>query len=567
MLQRQTSPGTLRRRGRYLALLLSSIVVGVLFLSVPLFWGQTLNAQGGDTPVLTLVSKNQAGDIGNFQSYAPSMSGNGQYVTFVSDATNLVADDDNGRADIFVVNTATGNVELVSLQSDGDQANDNSFSPVISSDGNWVAFWSFASNLVSGDDNGVDDIFLYDRIEDRVRRVSDAANGDDGNDASYGQPAISSDGRFVAFTSDASNLVVSDTNGMTDVFIYDRQDDKIRRVSVNDDGVEGNNASMNPSISASGRFIAFESLANNLVAGDDNQKKDIFVYDLNDGDIGRVSERANGEDSNVDSEQAFISADGQYVAFVAPDNNLVTGDTNNRLDVFVHNRTSNAIERVSLESDGGQGNNDSDEPALSSDGRYVVFASTATDLGVRGEDIVNIFLHDRTTDVTTAVSYNEADEPGNGSSDTPVISQDGRYIALASSATNLVQQDTNNRPDIYLYDRFQTAFTIMPLYVQPGGLFTAQVTNFRPDSLVAIYVNNVSLATIATDQNGSARFALNTSNASLGRYVVRVSDGTNTEYASIGVAADAPFVPSDATPILNIPAGIAYRPLYLPLVQ
>ena len=184
----------------------------------------------------------------------------------------------------------------------------------ISADGRYVAFYSAASNLVPGDTNGTCDIFVYDRQTDTIERVSVAADGTQGNGQSTG-PSISADGRYVAFYSAASNLVPGDTNGMSDIFVYDRQTDTIERVSLAADGTQGNGSSVGRSISADGRYVAFYSIASNLVPGDTNGTCDIFVYDRQTDTIQRVSVAADGTQGNDNSADSSISADGRYVAF------------------------------------------------------------------------------------------------------------------------------------------------------------------------------------------------------------------------------------------------------------
>ena len=163
-----------------------------------------------------------------------------------------------------------------SVASDGTEGNDGSYRPSLSSDGRYVAFHSSTSNLVAGDTNGVADIFVHDRRMGKTSRVSTASDGTEGNNNSY-DPSISSDGRYVAFYSYAANLVAGDTNGVADIFVHDRLTGETARVSTASDGTEGNNDSYDPSISSDGRYVAFESWATNLVAGDTNGRRDIFV--------------------------------------------------------------------------------------------------------------------------------------------------------------------------------------------------------------------------------------------------------------------------------------------------
>jgi hypothetical protein len=212
--------------------------------------------------------------------YRVSVSAHGRYVAFASQATNLVPGDTNGFGDVFVRDRLSGTTERVSLDSGGAQGNSASYDPSISADGRFVAFVSDAINLVPGDTNGKPDIFVRDRQSGRTERISVNSAGAQGDDQSA-IPSISADGRFVAFASQATNLVPGDTNGLMDVFVHDRLSGLTERVSVDSFGAQGNGISalFGLSISADGRFVAFESYASNLVHGDTNGYEDVFVHD------------------------------------------------------------------------------------------------------------------------------------------------------------------------------------------------------------------------------------------------------------------------------------------------
>ncbi len=232
--------------------------------------------------------------------------------------------------------------ERVSVDSGGAQGNDWSQWPSISADGRYVAFGSNANNLVSGDTNASNDVFVHDRQSGATERVSIDSLGAQGNDVS-GSSSISADGRYVAFSSSATNLVSGDTNGwMPDVFVHDRQNGTTERVSIDSLGVQGNDGSHNPSISADGRYVAFFSYANTLVSGDTNFTSDVFVRDRQSGTTKRVSIDSLGAQASWHSYFPSTSADGRYVAFYSFANNLVSGDTNLTSDVFVRDRCGSA---------------------------------------------------------------------------------------------------------------------------------------------------------------------------------------------------------------------------------
>jgi Tol biopolymer transport system component len=398
------------------------------------------------------VSVSTDGTEGNYYSSRASISADGRYVAFDSGASNLVSDDTNSSWDIFVYDRASNTTRRVSVASDGIQGNNSSSSLSISADGRYVAFSSIASNLVSGDTGNYGGIFVYDTVANTTRRVSLATDGTQGNDYS-GFPSLSADGRYVAFESYASNLVSGDTNNASDIFVYDTVANTTRRVSVASDGTQGNNTSYSSSISADGRYVAFYSDASNLVSGDTNNAGDIFVYDTVANTTRRVSVASDGTQGNSSSGKASISTDGRYVAFESAASNLVSGDTNNAGDIFVYDTVANTTRRVSVASDGTQGNNNSFFPSISADGRYLAFHSVASNLvsddtNGRGD----IFVYDTVANTTRLVSVATDGPQGNGDSYYPSISADGSYVAFISDASNLVSGDTNNVSDIFVYD-------------------------------------------------------------------------------------------------------------------
>ena len=329
----------------------------------------------------TRVSVDSSGNGVSGASSAPSICSDGRYVAFESIATNLTADDTNGAIkDIFVRDRNTSETTRVSVSYNGDPVNSASSAPSISSDGRYVAFESIATSLTADDTNGaIKDIFVRDRNTSETTRVSVSFNGGPVNSASSA-PSISSDGRYVAFESLANNLVTGDANGVKDIFVYDRNTGTTTLVSVDSSGIQGNGISSAPFISSDGVFVVFESLANNLVTGDANGVKDIFVYDRNTGTTTLVSVDSSGIQGNGISSAPSISSDGVFVVFESLANNLVTGDANGVKDIFVYDRNTGTTIRVSVDSSGIQGNGSSSVPSVSSDGKHVTFESIATNL-------------------------------------------------------------------------------------------------------------------------------------------------------------------------------------------
>ncbi len=344
-----------------------------------------------------------------------------------------------------------GKTTRVSVSTAGVQGDGATFDrPSVSADGRFVAFDSSATNLVSGDTNGFFDVFVRDWKLHKTTRVSVSTAGVQGDGDSVG-PSISADGRFVAFLSSATNLASGDTNGFLDVFVRDRKLHKTTRVSVSTAGVQGDGDSSQPSISADGRFVAFRSSATNLVSGDTGGFLDVFVRDRNLHKTTRVSVSTAGVQGDGASVLPSVSADGRLVAFASDATNLVSGDTNGFRDVFVRDRKLHKITRVSVSTAGVQGDGGSNGPSISADGLLVAFDSTATNL-VSGDTngFADVFVRDRKLHKITLVSVSTAGVQGDGDSFGPVISADGRLVAFLSSATNLVSGDTNGFQDVFV---------------------------------------------------------------------------------------------------------------------
>ncbi|MFN0009140.1 MAG: TolB family protein [Planctomycetota bacterium] len=422
-------------------------------------------AEAAAGQVTRRVSVDSSGVQGNgfSGSFDISISADGRYVAFPSLATNLVPGDTTGEWDIFVRDRHSGTTERVSVDSSGVPGNSSIGDSAISADGRYVAFDSLSLNLVPGDTNGQVDIFVRDRQSGTTERVSVDSSGAQATGGGA-HPSISADGRYVAFSNNAANLVGGDTNGWRDVFVRDRQAATTERVSLDSSGAQGNNVSTRPSISADGRWVAFGSSATNLVLGDTNAVHDAFVRDRQLGTTERVSLDSSG--AQGDDRSGFtgisISANGRYVAFESLATNLVPGDTNGVRDVFVRDRQSGTTERVSLDSSGAQGNGESSNPRISADGRSVAFDSAATNL-VPGDTngTHDVFIRDRQSGTTERANLDSSGAQGNGSSglDCISISADGRYVAFDSLATNLVPGDTNGFNDIFVRDRAATGFT------------------------------------------------------------------------------------------------------------
>nr|MBC8449122.1 PD40 domain-containing protein [Chloroflexota bacterium] len=445
----------------------------------PICWANDASLFALATVSTTRVSVASDGTQGETGSGSAAISADGRYVAFQSHASTLVMSDTNGSTDIFVHDTQTGTTERVSVASDGTEADYyGAYSPAISSDGRYVVFYSEASTLVMSDTNSATDVFVHDTQTGATERVSVASDGTEGDGYSYSRnAAISADGRYVVFDSNATDLVADDANGQTDVFLRDRTDGTTTRVSLGPDGAEGNNYSGYAAISADGRYVAFQSDASTLVVSDANGATDIFVHDTQTGVTERVSVASDGTEANDGSYYGLaISSDGRHIAFESYATNLVTGDTNDAEDVFVHDRQTGATTRVSLAADGTQGDGDSYRPSVSGDGRFVAFHSDATNL-VSGDtnEFTDVFVYDVANDelVRTSVSTTGA-QADNGSCTGygGALSSNGTAVAFESDAANLVAGDTNGSTDVFVR-RWEPAqpsdLIVQSLQVQPAA--------------------------------------------------------------------------------------------------
>lgn len=393
---------------------------------------------------------------------APSsaISDDGRFVVYVSVATNLVAGDTGPFFDVFVKDRVTGVNERVSVDSSGAQANNESGigRVSISADGRYVAFDSFASNLVPGDTNGAIDVFVHDRQTGSTERVSLDSAGSQANQGAM-EPALGADGRFVCFTSLSSDLVPGDTNGALDVFVRDLQLGTTVRASVGPGGVQANGISNDGEITPDGRFVAFTSSATNLVAGSFGAGTQIYVRDLQSGTVECVSLVAPGVGGNGASFSPSISDDGRFVGFGSNASDLFAGDSNGVIDAFVRDRLLGTTLLASATPAGQPGNDECLVPRLSRDGRWMVFASAASDLvagdtnGLRDE-----FLRDLATGTTSRVSLDVSGGQSNGDARSESVSRDGRFTLFSSGATDLVLGDTNGMLDIFLHDASAAGF-------------------------------------------------------------------------------------------------------------
>ena len=474
-------------------------------------------AGAADGPSTTLVSRAYDGGpaLTAAESLRPVVSASGGHVAFISNALDFTPDG-NGQYQVFVRDLKSAAMDLVSRSSSGTPGNSRCEAVAISPDGRFAAFSSFATNLVPGDGNSALDVFLHDRQGGITERVSVASGGSEAQGDSGRAISVSADGRFVCFNSDADNLVPGDSNGASDVFLRDRVLGTTECVSVRSDrsfanGPSGWGLAMTPD----GRFIAFDTGASDVIPGDTNACWDVYLRDRAVGRTTRVSVTDSGGESNGSSESPTLSASGRLLAFESRATNMRPGSSGDH--IWVRDRTTQRTEMVSVSSDEQPGNQQHIRPAISADGRFVVFLTNSNNLAgddaIYDEDFVlrdrflgrtelvttpgelstvesrwwgygksslsgngalvafewrdpglvegdangrgDVFIRDRTSAATRRASLTtEGIEGVAGAKSTHgVVSADGRFTSFVSDATNLVPGDTNGVPDVFVYDR------------------------------------------------------------------------------------------------------------------
>lgn len=465
-------------------------VLSVLIVAVLVVgtYGRWVGAAVGE-----MVSLSSSGSQGSVGSFGGSVSSDARFVVFHSDSPEFVAGDTNTTTDVFVRDRFSGTTQRVSVSTDGTQGNDVSDGAAISADGKFVVFQSYASNLVLGDTNGASDIFMRDLSGLVTTRISMGFAGTQPSGPSA-TPAISASGRFVAFQSSASNIVVDDTNGKADIFVADTATGVTVRASLAVDGSQANGSS-DPllSISADGRLVAFSSKATNLVPG--YAAGNVYVRDIITGTTEVISKLAGGGQPNGTSNRPIISGDGRMVAFKSAASDLVPGDTNGFDDIFVYDRQTGSTVRASVLTDGSQMDAQKSLVSISAEGRYVVFHAydSQNPDGTTNYGRSSIYVRDMQHGVTARVSQAADGSPIDGLATVGSISGDGKYVAFSTVASNVVLLDLNGVSDVFLANN--------PLY--------EQLVNHPPvlvavESQVTIEGTPLSFTVTASDPDGDA---------------------------------------------------------------
>ncbi len=402
---------------------------------------------------IEVVSVDASGDGVAAAELAHDISADGRFVVFGSTEA-VIPGTVFGGVNLFRHDRLTGDVDLVSASVSGDYSKGSATAPAISDDGRFVAFESDATDLAGGSDkNGADDVFVRDMATGQTTRVSSTTSGVAGNGAST-RPWVSGDGSTIGFSSWSTDLVAGDTNAARDAFAYDVATGTVERVSLGAKGEQPDDTSLGTGSSHDGRMVVFQSLATNIVTGDTGGMIDVFVRDRVTGAVTLVSADSQGGFGNWDSDDASISGDGDTVAFRSYANDLVANDTNATEDIFVRQLSAGVTTRVSVASNGTQANAWSFAADLSNDGKTVVFTSDASNI-VPGDSNADfdVFAHDLTTGKTHMLSVGYDGSQGSALALWPKVDGDGSDAIFWSPSPNLVPNDPTPNGEIYLVAR------------------------------------------------------------------------------------------------------------------
>jgi len=421
-------------------------------------------------PVGIFIGAQQA--QANGQSWGPALSANGSFVAFASAATNLDGGDTNGVWDVFRWDNATNAITRVSVRTGGGQASSpqgagyGSWAPAISADGRFVAFMSNATDLVDpAPACNQFQVYVHDCVMNTTELVSKNTAGEAANDSSR-FPDISANGKYVVFYSFASNLTPGSTLRQWDVYRRDRQLGTTILVSELK-GTRGNSTSCDPAISPNGRYVAFTSDATNLDPSDKNSVRDVFWHDCDTGDTVRVSVNTDGVEADGPAYgRPDVSADGSLVAFASNATNLGPlpyPPPSTKVDVFVHTLALSptlppargTTSQVSLNNASTPGNLSSSIPSISDTGQYVAFESLASNLVAHDGDtnwMSDVFVYDRNAPQVSRVNVSNTGNQANGESHNPAISPDGSFVVFDSKADNLAaRRVTNGFTNVYIH--------------------------------------------------------------------------------------------------------------------
>jgi Tol biopolymer transport system component len=381
----------------------------------------------------------------------PAVSADGRYVAF-SSTSGIDGFDNNGVSDVFVRDRLLGTTVRVSTNPvTGYAGNGASTDASISANGQFVAFDSLADDLLPAglDTNGREDVFVKDMVTGSISRVSVTSAGLQGDKASL-DPAISADGSEVAFLSNSTDLVLGETNFVYNVYLHGAGSTIRVSRAMGGGSPAGSTATGAPAISADGRFVGYQSDGTDIVPGDTNGVVDAFVFDTSTSTTTRVSVGAGGAQADAASSGPELSSDGRYAVFSSDASNLVAGDTNGKSDVFVRDLVAGTTTRVSVGNDGSQGNDASTGGTISADGSRVLFTSLASNLvGGDTNGVSDAFVRHLATHETIRASVATNSAACAQPSTAAVISPDGGVALFTTADGNVVPSDSNQQPDLF----------------------------------------------------------------------------------------------------------------------
>jgi uncharacterized repeat protein (TIGR01451 family) len=471
------------------------LALTVMTTAVAITLATSASAASGD---ITLASTSDGGTKGNNVSQQVSISADGTKVAFSSSATNLDPKDTDLNTDVYVKDLLTGNIALASTNDAGTKGIGNSDNPSLSADGTKIAFESSATNLDPADTGVTEDVYVKDLLTGNITLASSNDSGIKGNSTS-GAPTLSADGTKVAFMSDARNLDPSDTDFNMDVYVKDVVTGNLTLASTDGAGIKGNRISGAPILSADGTAVAFSSSATNLDPADTDAIGDVYVKDLFTGNITVASTDDSGTKGNGSSSARSLSADGDTVAFDSNATNLDPRDTDVNKDVYAKDLPTGNLTLVSTDDAGIKANGISEWPSVSGDGTRVAFQSYATNLDSGDTDVSqDVYVKDLPTEDITLASSDRAGIKGNGNSARPSLDADGTAVAFNSGSTNLLPDDTDVTPDVYVKE-LQGAVSSADLSItmsdspDPVSLgqtvtYTVDVANAGPDQAAGVTV-------------------------------------------------------------------------------
>jgi Tol biopolymer transport system component/sugar lactone lactonase YvrE len=519
-------------------------------MTLPLVGQSQAIAQSSAATVRVSVASDGAQPLG--PSYHPSISSDGRYIAFHSDASvfdNLTA----LPSDILLHDRVDGSTAPMAITLGGAAANGRSFDPAISGNGRYVAFNSYATDLVSGDTNNASDVFVHDRQAGQTVRVSVTSAGVQADRLS-GAPALSADGRYVVFMSQSGNLANAGTPGLDKVFLHDRDADAdgifdqpgaiaTTLVSVASDGTPGNGNSAAPGISADGRVVAFNSSAQNLAGGSTTVIDHLYLHDMVTGQTTRLSDDTQGTAYPV-LEAPALSADGRMIAFARYNG------------IYVYDRLAAQATLMSVASDGTPASQvSSAAAAISADGRQVFFKSYDNLADDAPDYNTALFVHDRDTDVDGVFDESGAFSTryvASASNDfrTPVISMSpsvsasGRYVAFTSESSVLVPNDTNVAADVFLQDLQSVQFSAAAYEVDERAgraVITVNLSVPTTDAVTVHYASSDASAIAGSDYLATSGTLLFAPGSSSARFEVAINDDTQSEFReALNLTLDSP---------------------------